>query len=385
MGKVKKILSLTLAFVLFILSFGLIFFILKSKNGLNKSEAYAIYGVTNVGCRTSVLERTDDAVGLSYKSFASVVTQSDFDECYPWSEMKEVADNSGNIFIKIPKFYSRITKNNDGTYKYQISRSCYDGFSTLFVDGKGNEIEYVLVGKYEGSGNENRIYSRTESSVCTDLTMADYRKGCQANGIGYQQYDYLIDMIIKELFTIEFATTDSQSVMRGYASGDNLGPLGTGYTDVITTGITGEDNSFPGKYACKYRGIENLWGNTWTFVDGISFNGTEVYVCTDPQSYESGKISAPYEFMGYRGDCNDYILDVRPFDKNPLLLFATSSGFFSRAYYRDKCFYHPEGQILSVGGCWNFDGAAGLWCWNGWDVVQCRNSRLGGRLCYKPI
>ena len=98
-------------------------------------EKAKIYGVDKVGSSTpSALTRTDDAVGLSYTVGTTDIV-SDFDRCYPWSDMQEVTDASGNVFIKIPKFYSKITKNSDGTYKHQISGIRYEGFSTLFVDG----------------------------------------------------------------------------------------------------------------------------------------------------------------------------------------------------------------------------------------------------------
>src|SRR5690606_31912253 len=98
------------------------------------------------------LARTDSGVGLGYTVGESEI-QSDFNRCYPWSNMEEVTDEHGNVFIKIPKFYSKVTLNPDGTYKHQLSGIRYDGFTTLFIDGKGNEIDYVLVGKYEASGS----------------------------------------------------------------------------------------------------------------------------------------------------------------------------------------------------------------------------------------
>lgn len=86
-------------------------------------EKAKIYGVDKVGSATpSALTRTDDAVGLSYTVGTTDIT-SDFDRCYPWCDMQEVTDAAGNVFIKIPKFYCKITKNSDGTYntKYRVS------------------------------------------------------------------------------------------------------------------------------------------------------------------------------------------------------------------------------------------------------------------------
>lgn len=356
-------------------------------------ERAKIYGVDKVGGSSPTLVRTDDAVGLTY-SVGNSEIRSDFDRCYPWSEMHEQVDEHGNVFIKIPKFYTKITLNDDGTFKHQISGVRYSGFTTLFVDGKGNELDYVLVGKYEGSGSSTQVFSKTGQTVLVNINQANFRKGCQANGDGYQQYDYLIDLIIKELFTIEFATTHSQSIMSGYSNGNNTAALITGHTDAIKT-PSGSANSehgedcltcnTDGEHACKYRGIENLWGNTWTFVDGIAFSKEKVYVCTDPTAYESGKVTAPYFYMGDRCITAGYAKTIAPLDRNPLMLFTKSVGGSATTYYSDYYYYADGGQILIVGGDWNDGVDDGLWVWVGGNDVGNSHSAYGGRLCYKPL
>ncbi len=346
-------------------------------------EKAKIYGVDGVGRSNATLERTDNAEGLECTVGESEI-QSDFDRCYPWSEMHEITDEHGNVFIKIPKFYSKVTPNQDGTYKHQLSGIRYDGFATLFIDGKGNELDYVLVGKYEASGSSARVYSKTEQTVLVNTTLATFRSACRANGAGYQQYDFLIDMIIKELFMIEFATTNCQSIMRGYTDPSNTAALITGHTDVVKTPSGSPGSNSSGTYACKYRGIENPYGNTWTYCDGISFDGEKVYICTDPTAYESGKIIAPYFYMGDRPETEGYVKVVSPFSKNPLLQFVTEtagSGYYSDYYYVNI----ENGKILRCGGRWFNGTIAGLWAWTGYYGVASTLSADGGRLCYKPL
>ena len=195
-------------------------------------EKARIYGVDGVGQANPSLTRIDAAVGMTYTKGASEI-KSDFDKCFPWSDMHEVVDEFGNVFIYIPKFYSKITKNANGTYKHQISGFRYEGFSTLFVDGKGNEIDYVLVGKYEASGDKTKAYSKSGATCLVNITLPQLRTACMAHGEGYQQYDFLIDAIIKELFLVEFATTNCQSIMRGWTDG-NSAALQTGHTDNVS-------------------------------------------------------------------------------------------------------------------------------------------------------
>lgn len=346
-------------------------------------EKAKVYGVDNVGQSSPTLLRTDDALGLTYTVGESEI-KSDFDRCYPWSDMHEVTDDYGNVFIRIPKFYAKRTKNANGTYKVQISGVRYSGFTTLFVDGRGNEIDYIDVGKYEGSGSKDRVYSKSGQNVLVNITQDNFRLGCKAYGAGYQMYDFLIDLIIKDLFMIEFATTNSQSIMYGYCNG-NTAAIATGRCDGVKTPSGSEISNTDGKHAMVYRGIENLWGNTWTFVDGVSFDVEKMYVCKDPEYYSTGKTDTPYIYVADRPTTSGWTKTITPMDKDPLLMYTTEVGGGNGTYYCDQTHYAETGVRLDVGGDWYNGTVAGLWLWSGNDAASYLYSNLGGRLCRKPL
>ncbi len=348
------------------------------------SEKSKIYGVDNVGQLSPMLMRTDSAAHLSIIAGTTDII-SDFDLCYPWSDMYEVMDEHGNVFIKIPKFYTKITKNENGTYKHQISGYRYDGFSTLFVDGKGNELDYVLVGKYEASGSSERAYSKKGQTCLVNVTLPQMRTACKANGDGYQQYDFLIDAIIKELWLIEMATTDCQTIMRGYALYDNSAALTTGHTDDVKSPSGSPTSNTAGTYACKYRGIENPWGNIYKWCDGINFNGTKVYICLDPEKYASDKYDSPYVYMGDRANNSGYLSKIEYFAKFPLLGYSAEYSADGTTCYADYCYNSTYSSVLAVGGFWHGSDRAGLWCWYGGSDSWTSYSDFGGRLCYKPL
>lgn len=349
------------------------------------SEKSKIYGVDNVGQSTPTLTRTDSAIGLSVTVETSEI-KSDFDRCYPWSDMYEVVDEHGNVFIRIPKFYTRITRNPNGTYKHQLSGYRYEGFTTLFVDGQGNEIDYVLVGKYEASGTSTKAESKSGKTVLVNVTLPQMRTACKANGEGYQQYDFLIDAIIKELFLIEMATTNSQSVMYGYLNNSNSAAIQTGRTDAVKTASGSEESNTDGQHACKYRGIENPYGNVWKWCDGITFANTKIYICLDPNHYVSEDTAAPYFYVGERLTSNGYLKEVSQFDKFPALGFTSSvTGGSDATYYCDYNYAYSGGTVLRVGGDWLNGGGGGLWYWSGDRGASDASSYIGGRLCYKPL
>ena len=346
-----------------------------------KGDITKIYGVDLVGSQDpNALKRTDDADGLTITVGPSEI-DSGFDGCYPWSDIEEVTDEFGNVFIKIPKFYSKITKNSDGTYLHQLSGTKYSGFDTLFKIGN-REIDYVMVGKYEGSGSADRVYSKAKQIPLDNITMDDFRNGCKANGEGYQQYDFLIDLILKELWLVEMATTNSQSIMYGYAK-NNFAAINTGETDTVKTPSGSAESNTDGKHFCKYRGIENPWGNIYKWCDGISFSGSSVYVCTEPTAYSAGKTTGLYQYYGTRASSNGYVKTVAPLAEGSLIQYVTAVGADESAYYCDNSL--QGGTVLGCGGDWGGYANAGLWDWYGDFSASTLGSFIGGRLCYKPI
>ena len=238
-----------------------------------------------------------------------------------------------------------------------------------------------MVGKYEGSGSADRIFSKSGQTPLVSIKMDDFRNGCRANGTGYQQYDFLIDLIIKELWLVEMKTTNCQSIMYGYANG-NSSKINTGTTDNVATPTGSPISNTDGKHACKYRGIENPWGNIFKWCDGISFNGSSVYVCTEPTAYSTGKTSGLYEYYGTRASSNGFVKTVAPLAEGSLIQYVTAVGADESSYYCDNSL--QGGTVLICGGYWEIAKYAGLWYWNGNFSASKAANFIGGRLCYKP-
>lgn len=338
-----------------------------------------IYGVDLVGSASpSALTRTDDAVGLNVTVGTSEIT-SDFDNCYPWNSIEEVTDDFGNVFVKIPKFYGKITKNSDGTYKHQLSGTKHEGFDTLFKVGT-KEIDYVMVGKYEGSGSSSKVYSKSGAALLVEISMEAFRNGCKANGAGYQQYDFLIDLIIKELWLVEMATTDCQTIMYGNANSNST--INTGTTDSVLTPSGSPVSNTDGKHACKYRGIENPWGNIFKWCDGISFNGSQVYICTEPSAYQTGRITEPYVRYGTRASSNGYVKTVEPLKDGSLIQYVTTVITNEGSYYCD--YSYQDGTALDCGGGCGDGADVGLWYFAGDGSAGDASPYISCRLCYKP-
>ena len=386
----RKIFSSIFSITLIIVIFGLGVSIFIS--GKKHTPAHnVVLGVNGIGGSSTTLVRTDDAVSLSYEVVESEngnIILSDFDDVYPYSEITRYIDKNDNVFVYIPKFYSKFTQNNDGTVKLQISKKKLNGFTTLFIDGSGKEIDYILYGAYESSGDVNQLYSKPGVRPATSLTIDETREASRANGTNYQQLDYTSTLIINQLFMVEFATVNSQTIFVGYTNASVVSE--TGLTDVInhSSGYT-ENGSF------KYRGIENIYGNVWKYVDGIFFDIADIYISTDPYNYTNPFTSdnvVGYSLVSTKRSLSEgSYKSLMIFEEDASFVYPSYNGITSFGDYTVESKTNREtgittyGQIMVYGGTCGFTTRSGIWCMFSEIQHNYTNIYYGSRLVYKPI
>ena len=425
----------------------------------------AIYGVSWTKADVA-LTRTNGAVGFTAEAGvdAGVVT-NDFDTAEIFSEFTEETDADGNVFVRIPKFYIR--KTDSPTLKtWQICKQrmpgsyvpwCFINFTT------GAELDYVDVGKYVAGNNGTKLTSVADVYPTINQNIVTFRTWAENNGAGYQQLDIHVYDMLQVLFTIEFATLDSQSIMYGWATGtygstelltadtaaantivvsNTTGakfavgqPVGLGtsqgdnqifYGRVITqidvdtpgagsttitvdgaafnastgnylynvgwksgfsSGIAASSGSLAnntnGKNPMVYRGIENIYGSVWQFVDGLNINARQAWYCKDADDYASNVFAAPYEKIGYvNKDASGYVKYMGFDPANPTVELPVD---VSANYYKDY-YYQSTGQYIAiVGGGWVSGGYAGLWVWHLYNSSATTYVLFGGRLLKKAL
>mgnify|MGYP000553262785 CR=1 FL=1 len=139
----------------------------------------------------------------------------------------------------------------------------------------------------------------------------------------WYEYDYASWCAIGLLYIVEFADWNTQSkIGKGYSSGSSAIP--SGGTDSMTY-HTGRASGTDGATAVQYRHIENPWGNVFDWVDGVNFNGSTVYVCTDPAKY-ADDTSAGYTNAGTRASSSGYISALGVSTTAPWAIYPSSTG-----------------------------------------------------------
>lgn len=141
-----------------------------------------------------------------------------------------------------------------------------------------------------------------------------------------------------------------------------------------------------GKSAVIYRGLENIFGNVWQFVDGINIKDYVAYVCYNPENYAVDKFDGDYKAVGYVNANKEGWGKTLGHDANhPLVTLTTDVGGSSSNYLSDYYYTNSGNRIVRVGGVWNYGAIAGLWYWTCNDDSSHTYYSIGSRLLKKTI
>ena len=350
-----------------------------------------IYGIKRkIDSADTKWERINDSIGLvANAQIGETTVQNDFDNIYPWSDIisynYDTTNNqvtayygdtnfkfdgsNGEVLTKIPEFYYK--RYQEGDYEYiLISKRKIAGYE---------KSEEFSVGRYTMSLDNNKVHSKSGVQPLGYKTITDFRNYAQALGTGFGQMDYHY-FILQMLYLVEYADYNSQSTLgQGYTYRYNVSAIASGGCDNLgmKSGTLNNDE----KHSVIYRGIEDIFGNVWQFVDGINIKDKQAYICYDQSKYESDKFDGCYKPLGYMNATSDGWTSKLGYDSNhaiialPTAVDGSNSTYISGYYWRNT-----EERIALVGGHWDDNIVAGLWSWNVSGTSSLLLTYVGGRL-----
>lgn len=120
-----------------------------------------------------------------------------------------------------------------------------------------------------------------------------------------------------------------------------------------------------GYHSMIYRGIENIFGNLWTAVDGLNIKDYVAYICDDPTQYASDKFVAPYKAIGYTNlQTSDVYTSKLGYDEeHPEIALPIEANGSSGTGTCDYYWSSTGNRIAFVGGALSNGAKAGLFCW----------------------
>jgi len=163
-----------------------------------------------------------------------------------------------------------------------------------------------------------------------------------------------------------------------YATGQK-----TGRADTVQPGKSGrEAGATADRSAMVYRGIENLWGNVWTWIDGLNIADWVWAYCNNIDAYADNTIAGNYTPLeGVAPSADGYVKTMRLSDWTfrPLTVGGSSSTYIPDYYYQSS-----GARVLALGGSWGFGAADGPFSFGADYLSGAAPVNYGGRLLYLP-
>ena len=147
-----------------------------------------------------------------------------------------------------------------------------DIHQAFFVDGKAKS--FFAISAYEAYVNSsNLLESKAFVTPSTIPTLQNLRSYAQARGAGWGLQTIQGLSAVRLLCLVEYASWNMGNIL-GRGSQTGGAPVNTGYTAMGGTCPRGNASCGSISYntiPMSYRGVENLWGNSQQWIDGIHF------------------------------------------------------------------------------------------------------------------
>ena len=273
----------------------------------------------------------------------------------PWSEV----EFNGDVFIKFPKMYKKIVTVTDNQITaFEISNAKLDDDYKLypcFIDESGNELDYILVGKYVSKSNNtcNSVASGSEVKI----NSGNARTFARARGTGYQLMDWRIHRLWQDLLICTMKTINTNSG-----------------SDITTDAL----------------GLEWVWD--FSFIDGFVIGMDDKWVYSNsPSKYidnpdaSSDGYSIISGYVAARTPGNYYTVKKLGYDASQPFFNYPSDMFYKYesydSYYCDMLQTPNTASPIkfSIRRPQAYDGAFQLLSNSGWTT------KFVQRLCYRPI
>ncbi len=149
------------------------------------------------------------------------------------------------------------------------------------------------------------------------------------------------------------------------AVGNALWGIGQKSGQCDELGMKSGTSNNDGCHSMTYRGIENVFSNMWTAIDGLNIKDYVAYICDDPSQYASDKFAAPYKAIGYTNleTTSVYPSKLGYDENNPEVALPTEANGSSGTGTCDYYWCAEGNRIAFVGGTFHAGAGDGFFSW----------------------
>lgn len=350
--------------------------------------------------------------------------------------------SDGMVMIEIPEFYVKCQSKN-GIDSMSISEYALDGYTLVkkqYVSAyeatvdrtKSDTLKLASVvnttANFRG-GNNNAERDEAENTqlgmAATAISRANFRKYARnrAAGTNWNMLDFFATNTVWLLYTVEYASWNSQSVFNAALTNDGFkqGGLGNGVTNVNRTNWNTFNNCYPivpcgtsdslgngtgeVEYTLpstfkpdnvvkvkvpRYRGIENPFGHLWKNVDGVIFDiksdadgGTSTIYLAKTEADYGDTVTEGFSELGQLPRKGGAISDTYLGTFIPSEVTGASSTT-GRCDNFETIITSSSLRTLFYGGNAYYGALAGLGYCSSSHTVGHSSADFGSRLVYRP-
>jgi len=341
--------------------------------------------------------------------------------------------DDGQVVVEIPKFYLRYSYTGT-THTWEIATSPNPGGGAMYTVHpafvkNGVEVQYRYMSAFEGVGYDagtsayiqgtgvaatqwaggaidtanDKLGSVAGYKPVTDETRAEFRAIAANVGTAWRQNDEALFSAIQLLYLVEYADFDSQVMIgtgntsydtwsyaecvakTGMSLGDGNGTNASNSAEnSLDTGGADTNGEDVFEYM-SYRGIENFYGSTWQWIDGININNNIPYTSNTDTDFADDTTTGYTRVVDTEG-AGITLINADGYQKT---LEQTAEGFLpasiggaSNTYITDYYWQTAGWRVVRRGGFADSGSRAGVFCVAATYASSSVASIIGGRLAY---
>lgn len=360
------------------------------------TASYKIYGVsvdTSNSNPANAVTYIEDAIGVTPAKNGNLNGWADK---WPFNEVRLVGFKAGkvtkevnptnktkytdgsaipadvDVMSEIPKVYWKVTTSGN-KYEIRICNQQLDsGYKCLAHLVGGVEKDFIYIGAYLGYIENGKLRSKSGVNPTASTTLTNFRSYARAVGTGYQLDNWYPLVLRKILYLIAYKNLDSQTALgRGNTNSSKKNTGGTN-TRGLYYGSTSATEQ-----VC-FLGIEDFYGNLYTWVDGMYYNGN-IMVTPDNKSFNDS--ASGYKNVGSTPNLSTYGYVKSVVKTAEGLFFPSDLSGSTSTYYSDYGNVY-SGYFSLHGGSYGSDATAGAFYLHVYYSPSHSYSSLGGRLVY---
>ena len=326
----------------------------------------------------------------------------------------------GNVMVEIPKFYFRQVRDGNSLI-WQVSDVPLAGYQLHPAFFKNGEIvDFRYMGAYDAcvyddsagtyiaglnlddnTGNIDTAVDKLASVSGVYPIVGVTRHECRSlaanNGAGWRQQDFWLTSAVQILYLVEYGDFNSQANLGdgntnggyvGSSADQNDSPhtiagASNSWGNAATDGSQPSAGAKPGTAYMSYRGIENFFGNCWSWVDGVNIGsgvqGDWHVSNTDTDFADS--TTTNYEFLVNSMPSDGYVTDIADVTGAfiPSSTGGSSSTFLSDYFFDDN---GNTNRVAPFGGNAGTGASAGAFAWLVFFSSGFATRSVGARLAY---